>query len=927
MNISVTKQDGSKVPFNADYINQSIERACEGLPNIASYVTQIASETQLTLYDGITTDELDQATINAALQNVSDDIRYDKIATRLLLKTVYRRVVPEYDKNSQEDLEKKHREAFVPHIKSAIEQDLLHPDMEKCFDLKKLAAALQISRDEIFMYSGLSTFLHRYSIKDLNQKPLETPQYFFMRVAMGMSYHEKDPTAQAIAFYEQMSQHKYIAGGSTNLTAGTPRPALSNCYLLEVHDDMQHIAKSVADVMLISKGTGGLGVSITKLRATGSILKSSNTTSSGPTPFAKIMDTAIHAIVRGGKKKGALCFYMENWHFDFPEFINWRHNAGDDYMRMRTANTAAYIPDEFMKRVAQSGTWYLFDPKETADLNELYGEAFSKRYAEYIEMAEAGKLVMFKKMPAEELYRQMLVSLQTTSHPWLTWKDTINVRALNNNTGTIHMSNLCTEICLPQDKDNIAVCNLASLNIVAHLVEKTVTDLGGKQSTVKEIDWKELEKTTRLAIRHLDNLIDINKPPVVEAAKSDKENRAVGLGVMGMSDLFEKLGLPYDSEEAFNLADKLFEYISYKAIDESADLAVERGAYDHFEGSMWSKGYVPFDSMTLLEQSRGEQLLVTKEKFNTDLNWETLRAKVKKGIRNATLMAVAPNANIGLLAGTVPGIDVRFAQAFSRNKFSGKYLDINHNLVKDLEALGLWEKVKTKIIENRGDIESIEEIPDSVKKIYQTSFSVSPYAVIEVAARAQKWVDQALSRNMYLETRDINQLMHIYSAAWKKGLKSTYYLHMKPQHNAEQSTTNVNKQSETGKRGFAAMRMASPAVVSVANAESTSVASSNENVSERIAQAVSQGVNGNIATIQASAHANPNTSTITVDVEATMSSVPNQSMQPTQSTVTQSPSQGFGGTSAGGNTSKPNIINPDDFGVDPGDAMVCEGCQ
>lgn len=927
MNISVTKQDGSKVPFNADYINQSIERACEGLPNIASYVTQIASETQLTLYDGITTDELDQATINAALQNVSDDIRYDKIATRLLLKTVYRRVVPEYDKNSQEDLEKKHREAFVPHIKSAIEQDLLHPDMEKCFDLKKLAAALQISRDEIFMYSGLSTFLHRYSIKDLNQKPLETPQYFFMRVAMGMSYHEKDPTAQAIAFYEQMSQHKYIAGGSTNLTAGTPRPALSNCYLLEVHDDMQHIAKSVADVMLISKGTGGLGVSITKLRATGSILKSSNTTSSGPTPFAKIMDTAIHAIVRGGKKKGALCFYMENWHFDFPEFINWRHNAGDDYMRMRTANTAAYIPDEFMKRVAQSGTWYLFDPKETADLNELYGEAFSKRYAEYIEMAEAGKLIMFKKMPAEELYRQMLVSLQTTSHPWLTWKDTINVRALNNNTGTIHMSNLCTEICLPQDKDNIAVCNLASLNIVAHLVEKTVTDLGGKQSTVKEIDWKELEKTTRLAIRHLDNLIDINKPPVVEAAKSDKENRAVGLGVMGMSDLFEKLGLPYDSEEAFNLADKLFEYISYKAIDESADLAVERGAYDHFEGSMWSKGYVPFDSMTLLEQSRGEQLLVTKEKFNTDLNWETLRAKVKKGIRNATLMAVAPNANIGLLAGTVPGIDVRFAQAFSRNKFSGKYLDINHNLVKDLEALGLWEKVKTKIIENRGDIESIEEIPDSVKKIYQTSFSVSPYAVIEVAARAQKWVDQALSRNMYLETRDINQLMHIYSAAWKKGLKSTYYLHMKPQHNAEQSTTNVNKQSETGKRGFAAMRMASPAVVSVANAESTSVASSNENVSERIAQAVSQGVNGNIATIQASAHANPNTSTITVDVEATMSSVPNQSMQPTQSVVTQSPSQGFGGISASGNTSKPNIINPDDFGVDPGDAMVCEGCQ
>jgi ribonucleoside-diphosphate reductase alpha chain len=294
------------------------------------------------------------------------------------------------------------------------------------------------------------------------------------------------------------------------------------------------------------------------------------------------MDTAIRAIQRGGKKKGALCFYMENWHLDFQEFLDWKQAAGDDYQRMRTANTAAYISDEFMKRVAQSAPWYLFDPKETPDLNELYGEAFSKRYAEYIELAEAGKLKMVKKMPAEELYRQMLVSLQTTSHPWLVWKDTINVRALNNNTGTIHMSNLCTEICLPQDKQNIAVCNLASLNIVAHLVEKKTTDLGGKEVIVKEIDWAELERTTRLAIRHLDNLIDINKPPVPEAAKSDKENRAVGLGVMGLSDLIEKLGFPYESEETFNLTDKLFEFISYHAIDESANLAAERGSYTHF---------------------------------------------------------------------------------------------------------------------------------------------------------------------------------------------------------------------------------------------------------------------------------------------------------------------------------------------------------
>lgn len=880
MNLTVTKQDGSKVPFNADYINKSIERACEGFENKASYVTQIASETQLTLYDGITTDELDQATINAALQNVQDDIRYDKIATRLLLKTVYRRVVGEYDKDSAEDLEQKHKEKFSEYIKTAIFEKLLHEDMEKCFDLKKLSEALDISRDEIFMYSGLSTFLHRYSVKDHTLKPMETPQYFFMRVAMGMSYHEKDPTAAAIDFYQKMSQHKYIAGGSTNLTAGTPRPALSNCYLLEVHDDMAHIAKSVADVMLISKGTGGLGVSITKLRATGSILASSNTTSSGPTPFAKIMDTAIHAIVRGGKKKGALCFYMENWHYDFPEYIHWRHNAGDDYVRMRTANTAAYISDEFMKRVAQSGTWYMFDPKETADLNELYGQEFSKRYAEYVEMAEAGKLKMWKKMPAEELYRQMLVSLQTTSHPWLTWKDTINVRALNNNTGTIHMSNLCTEICLPQDKENIAVCNLASLNIVAHLVEKEITDLSGHKTMVKEIDWKDLETTTRLAIRHLDNLIDINKPPVAEAAKSDKENRAVGLGVMGFADLIEKLGYAYDSDEAYELADKLFEFISYMAIDESADLAQERGSYDHFEGSMWSKGFVPLDSIKLLDEQRGEPVTVTRERYNPGLDWEVLRAKVKKGMRNATLMAVAPNANIGLLAGTVPGIDVRFAQAFSRNKFSGKYLDINHNLVHDLEKLGIWEKVKGKIIENRGDIEMIEEIPENIKRIYKTSFSVSPYAVIEVAARAQKWVDQALSRNMYLETRDINQLLHIYSTAWKKGLKSTYYLHMKPQHNAEQSTVQVNKQQQTGKKGFAAMRLSAAPVL-----ETVSVASM-----------ASAPLASDIATGSDSLLANASTSD-------TSSSVNTAS------------------------ASKPNIVNAADFGIDPGDLTICDSCQ
>ncbi|MCX6723407.1 MAG: ribonucleoside-diphosphate reductase subunit alpha, partial [Candidatus Staskawiczbacteria bacterium] len=404
-----------------------------------------------------------------------------------------------------------------------------------------------------------------------------------------------------------------------------------------IQDDIENIAKSVSDVIKISKATGGIGASITKLRASGSPLSSNNTTSSGPTPFAKIIDTAIRAIQRGGKKKGALCFYMENWHIDFPDFLMWKHNAGDDYLRMRTADTAVFISDEFMKRVESKEMWYMFDPKETPDLNELYGKAFSKRYAEYIDSADAGKMRTFLKVPAEEQYRQILVMLQATSHPWLTWKDPINVRALNNNTGTIHMSNLCTEICLPQDKDNIAVCNLASINIAAHIENN-------------KINWKQLEETTRLSIRQLDNLIDINLLPIPEAVKSDKENRAIGLGVMGFSEAVELMKLGYEDEATFELADKMFEFISYFAIDESANLAQLRGSYKNFPGSGWSKGKVPFDTISNLEDERGITLSIDKTSHAEELglNWQELRKKVQKGMRNATLMAVAPNANIGL---------------------------------------------------------------------------------------------------------------------------------------------------------------------------------------------------------------------------------------------------------------------------------------
>jgi ribonucleoside-diphosphate reductase alpha chain len=795
MAIEVTKRDGTRVPFDANEINRSIERACRGLENQIGMVTQIATESELSLYDGVTTEELDQATINAALQNVQEDPAYDKAATRLLLKVTYKKVLGRYDSDDDSAVKNLHKAKFPGHIVALADQGLLDRRMAEKFDLEALAAHLDPERDEKLNYAGLSGLLNRYAMKNREQEVVETPQFFFMRVAMGLSYNEEDPTAQAKKFYDLMSTLRYVAGGSTNVGAGTSRPSLSNCFLLQVEDDMAHIAKSVADTMLIAKATGGQGVSITKLRATGSPLKSTSGVSSGPAPFAKIMDTAVRAIQRAGKKVGALCLYMENWHLDFPEFIDWRHNAGDDYQRMRTANTAAFISDEFIKRVKAGQDWYLFDPAETPDLIELYGDAFSRRYNEYAAKADRGEMRMYKKVPARELWRQMLVSLMGTSHPWITYKDPINLRALNDNTGTIHMSNLCTEITLPQDRDNIAVCNLASVNLSAHL-----------DAERREVDWQKLEETVRAVVRHLDNLIDINELPIEEARRSDRENRAVGLGVMGFADAFEKMGWSYDNPHSYDFTDQVFEFVSYMAIDESAKLAEERGSYQNFPGSGWSRGMVPIDSLERLERERGVALSVDRESKHKGLDWNLLREKVKKGMRNATLMAVAPNANIGLIAGTTLGMDARFAQVFSRNKISGKYLDINTNLVADLKKRGLWEQVRGKIIESQGDIGGIEEIPQELRDIYKTSFTTSPYAYIEVAARAQKWVDQGISRNMYLETREIDEVMAIYEAAWEKGLKTTYYLHMKPRHTAEQSTVKVNKAAVLGKTGFGAIR-------------------------------------------------------------------------------------------------------------------------
>ena len=779
--ITVVKRDGTREPFDANKINLALVEASEGLPDQISKVVQVASELQLTLFDGITSEQLDEAVIHTALQNVKDDPDFDVIASRLLLKNIYKNILGEF--KTPEELKKLHEQKFSAYLKYGIENGLLDSRMSaKVFDIKKLSKALQPEKDKLSKYLGVVTNKSRYALRKQSGEPIEVPQFTHMRIAMGLSFNAEDPTACALDFYEHMSNLDYVPGGSTRVNAGGSFPQLSNCFLIEVQDDMESIAKGVRDVMWIAKGTGGIGISLNKLRAAGSPVKTTNTESTGPIPFMKMIDTALFAVSRKGKKAGAAALYMENWHMNFPQFLDLKQNSGDPYLRTRLANTAVFISDEFMKRVEKDQDWYLFDPAEVEDLPELYGADFSKAYKEYAKKADAGQMRDFKKIKAREQFRQILITLQATSHPWLTWKDTINVRALNNNTSTIHLSNLCTEITLPQDKDNTAVCNLVSINLAAHLKED------------KTWDWDRLAESSRSAIRQLDNLVDITNTPIPEAMNSNKSNRALGLGFMGFTDVIEKLGHSYESEEAYDLVDQLAEYISYYAIDESANLAKKYGAYPTFKGSGWSKGVLPIDTVDELATDRKVKVEVNRKQR---LDWDALRPKVKKGMRNATLMAVAPTANIAHIAGTTPGLDPQFAQIFSRATLNGKFLEVNTNLVRDLRELGLWERVKDDILRTQGDVQTIDAIPQHVKDTYKTSFQLSPYAFIEVAARAQKWVDQAISRNMYLETRNIDDMVDIYSAAWRRGLKTTYYLHMKPRHTAEQSTVKVNKSETT----------------------------------------------------------------------------------------------------------------------------------
>lgn len=800
MTITVIKRDGTRAPYDGYEIARSIEEASVGLDDQVARATQLQSELEITLFDGISSEQLDEAVIQVALQNIKDDPAFDTIASRLLVKTLYKKIFGEGV--TREEVRAFHGPAFVASILRGVELGLLDDRLVRLLDLEVLGAALDPDRDDLLRYIGAQTMRTRYMIAEPDGTPLEVPQFFWMRVSMGLALNEENPTATALQFYDKMSRLEYLAAGSTLVNAGTTYSQLSNCFVMQMEDDIEHIAKSVRDVMWLTKGTGGIGLSVNKLRSEGSPIRSNNTASTGPIPFMHTIDSTLRAISRGGKKFGALCFYMENWHLDFAQFLDLRQNSGDPYRRTRTANTAVWISDDFMKRVQEDRHWYLFDPLDVPDLTELYGSAFSARYAEYVALADTGQL-RHKKMRAREQFRAILVSLQTTSHPWLTWKDTINTRALNHNTGTIHLSNLCTEITLPQDRDNVAVCNLASINLSRHVT-------GRRQQA--QVEWDLLAESTRLAVRQLDNLIDITLSSVPESEHSNEQNRALGLGIMGFTDIVERFGFSYESEDAYTLMDQIMEFISWHAINASADLARERGAYPNFEGSRWSQGMVPIDSLDLLEQDRGVPVDVDR---TTRLDWESLRLKVSAGIRNSTLMAIAPTASIGLVAGTTPGLDPQFSQIFSRSTSSGKFLEVNRNLVEDLRQLGRWEQVRENLLRHQGDLSKVEGVPAELQEIYRTSFQLSPYAFLHVAARAQKWIDQAISRNIYLQSRDVGEMTELYAAAWRMGVKTTYYLHMMPRHTAEQSTVKVNKAQSSSSAGSIARRgfgAAKPAV-------------------------------------------------------------------------------------------------------------------
>ncbi len=781
--LHVTLTNGNREFLDLGRLETIVAEACTGLEGVDAQL--VLNEALKNLYDGVPIGELNTSLVITARTLVEQEPNYSFVTARLLMDHLREEALTFLDiadSATQADMAAFYPQALVAYVQKGVELELLDRALLS-FDLPRLGAALLPERDQLFGYLGLQTLYDRYFIHS-DEIRFELPQVFFMRVAMGLAINEDDKNARAIEFYTLLSSFDYMSSTPTLFNSGTLRPQLSSCYLTTVPDDLDGIFGAIHDNAMLSKWAGGLGNDWTPVRALGSYIKGTNGKSQGVVPFLKVVNDTAVAVNQGGKRKGAVCAYLETWHLDIEEFLELRKNTGDDRRRTHDMNTANWVPDLFMKRVFQDGDWTLFSPADTPDLHDLYGTAFEDRYEYYERLAAEGKLKLFKKVRAQDLWRKMLSMLFETGHPWITFKDPCNLRSPQQHVGVVHSSNLCTEITLNTNRDEIAVCNLGSVNLNQHIVD-------GKPDHAPVLDYEKLERTIKTAVRMLDNVIDINYYSVPQAKNSNYKHRPIGLGIMGFQDALYTLRVPYASDEAVEFADRSMEAVSYFAIKASSELAEERGSYETYPGSLWSQGVLPIDSVQILAEQRGEEFIDVDR--SQTLDWDGMRVRVKaNGMRNSNVMAIAPTATIANITDASQSIEPTYQNLYVKSNLSGEFTVVNPYLVHDLKKRGLWDAVMVNDLKYfDGSVQQIDRIPADLKALYATAFEVEPRWLVDAASRRQKWIDQAQSLNLYIAGASGKKLDVTYRMAWYRGLKTTYYLRALSATSTEKSTINT----------------------------------------------------------------------------------------------------------------------------------------
>lgn len=776
--INVTFKDGHQGPLDTERLLTIITEACEGLEDVSR--DAIYDETLKNLYPGVKMEDVRTSLVMTARTMVEKDPNYSYVTARLLMDTLRSEALNFLgiaEAATQSEMHYRYAATLKPYIEKGVELDLLSPLLLE-FDLSLLGEALQAERDQQFTYLGLQTLYDRYFIQSEGTR-FELPQVFFMRVAMGLASKEDNREQRAIEFYNLISSFDYMVSTPQLFNSGTLRPQLSSCFLTTVPDDLHGIYSSIRDNAMLSKWAGGLGNDWTPVRALGAHIKGTNGKSQGVVPFLKVVNDTAVAVNQGGKRKGAVCSYLETWHLDIEEFLELRKNTGDDRRRAHDMNTANWIPDLFMKRVFKDQDWTLFSPNTVPELHELHGKAFEDAYEEYERQATAGQITPYKTIKATDLWRKMISMLFETGHPWITFKDACNARSPQQHKGTIHSSNLCTEITLNTSQDEIAVCNLGSINLVNHI----------EQSGLNQ---EKLKNTITTAVRMLDNVIDINYYSVPQAENSNLKHRPIGMGIMGFQDSLYKQRIPYASEQAVEFADVSMEMISYYAISASTELAEERDRYDSYEGSLWDQGVLPIDSLKILRETRGEDFFDVN--MEQRLDWDNLRARIKQtGMRNSNVLAIAPTATIANISGISASIEPTYQNLYVKSNLSGEFTVVNPYLVDDLKKLNLWDDVMVNDLKYyEGSVQKIDRVPDEIKHLYATAFEMEPRWLVDAASRRQKWIDQAQSLNLYVAGASGKKLDITYRMAWLRGLKTTYYLRALAATTTEKSTVSDN---------------------------------------------------------------------------------------------------------------------------------------